>query len=160
MTATLRETREIVREEPLMQRPILEALADRRVFLDAATKSVFYKDAADKTFDAATGKPVDGLPGDAQGVRINAICPGTAFSRMVDDWLQGDPENLAQVAGLHPIGRIANPEEIAEAASFVWSVESTRCPVSAASMPIHVDVPETGRIFGATPKRAPSTAAS
>ena len=28
MTTTLRETREIVREEPLMQRPILEALAD------------------------------------------------------------------------------------------------------------------------------------
>jgi hypothetical protein len=27
MTPTLRETREIVREEPLMQRPILEALA-------------------------------------------------------------------------------------------------------------------------------------
>jgi hypothetical protein len=28
MSTTLRETREIVREEPLMQRPILEALAD------------------------------------------------------------------------------------------------------------------------------------
>ena len=28
MTTTLRDTREIVREEPLMQRPILEALAD------------------------------------------------------------------------------------------------------------------------------------
>ena len=38
----------------------------------------------------------------AQGVRINAICPGTAFSRMVDDWLQGDPENLAQVGGAAP----------------------------------------------------------
>jgi NAD(P)-dependent dehydrogenase (short-subunit alcohol dehydrogenase family) len=57
----------------------------------------------------------------AQGVRINAICPGTAYSRMVDDWLQGDPENLAQVAGLHPIGRIANPEEIAEAAIWLCS---------------------------------------
>ncbi len=28
MSTTLRETREIVREEPLMQRPILDALAD------------------------------------------------------------------------------------------------------------------------------------
>jgi NAD(P)-dependent dehydrogenase (short-subunit alcohol dehydrogenase family) len=62
-----------------------------------------------------------GLEFGAQGVRINAICPGTARSRMVDEWLQGDPDNLAQVAALHPIGRIAEPEEIAEAAMWLCS---------------------------------------
>jgi NAD(P)-dependent dehydrogenase (short-subunit alcohol dehydrogenase family) len=70
----------------------------------------------------------------AQGVRINAICPGTAYSRMVDDWLQGDPENLAQVAGLHPIGRIANPEEIAEAA--IWLCSDAASFMLGAAIPV------------------------
>ena len=53
-----------------------------------------------------------------QGIRINALCPGTARSQMVDQWMQGSAEAEASVAALHPIGRIAEPEEIAEAA--VW----------------------------------------
>ena len=56
-----------------------------------------------------------------QGVRINAICPGTARSRMVEEWLGGDEGNEAQVAGLHPIGRIAASREIAEAAVWLCS---------------------------------------
>ena len=55
------------------------------------------------------------------GIRINAICPGTARSRMVEDWIGGDPAQEAMVAGLHPIGRIAEPEEIAEAAIWLCS---------------------------------------
>jgi NAD(P)-dependent dehydrogenase (short-subunit alcohol dehydrogenase family) len=53
-----------------------------------------------------------------RGVRINAVCPGTARTKMVNDWLGGDPENEAQVEALHPIGRIADPAEIAEL--VVW----------------------------------------
>lgn len=53
-----------------------------------------------------------------QNVRINAVCPGTARSQMVDQWMQGSAEAEASVAALHPIGRIAEPQEIAEAA--VW----------------------------------------
>ena len=56
-----------------------------------------------------------------RGIRINAICPGTARSQMVDSWIGGDPEKEEQVAGLHPIGRIAQPEEIAEAALWLCS---------------------------------------
>ncbi len=53
-----------------------------------------------------------------RGIRINAIAPGTARSRMVDEWLEGNEEAEAGVAALHPIGRIAEPMEIAEA--VVW----------------------------------------
>jgi NAD(P)-dependent dehydrogenase (short-subunit alcohol dehydrogenase family) len=53
-----------------------------------------------------------------EGIRINAICPGTARSQMVDEWMQGSAEAEASVAALHPIGRIAEPREIAQAA--VW----------------------------------------
>jgi NAD(P)-dependent dehydrogenase (short-subunit alcohol dehydrogenase family) len=62
-----------------------------------------------------------GLEFGSQGIRINAICPGTAHTRMVDDWLGDSEENMAQVAGLHPIGRIADPREIAEAAIWLCS---------------------------------------
>ena len=57
----------------------------------------------------------------SQGVRINAICPGTARTRMVDEWLGDSAENMAQVVALHPIGRIATPREIAEAAIWLCS---------------------------------------
>jgi NAD(P)-dependent dehydrogenase (short-subunit alcohol dehydrogenase family) len=54
-------------------------------------------------------------------IRINAICPGTARSQMVDQWMDGSAEKEAAVAGLHPIGRIAEPREIAEAAIWLAS---------------------------------------
>lgn len=53
-----------------------------------------------------------------QGLRVNAICAGSARTRIVQDWLQGDPEKEAAIADMHPIGRLAEPEEIAEA--VVW----------------------------------------
>lgn len=53
-----------------------------------------------------------------ENIRINAVCPGTARSQMVDEWMDGSAEAEASVAALHPIGRIAEPTEIAEA--VVW----------------------------------------
>jgi NAD(P)-dependent dehydrogenase (short-subunit alcohol dehydrogenase family) len=61
----------------------------------------------------------------ARGVRVNAICPGTARSGIVDAWLGGGPEREAQVAALHPIGRIADPHEIAEAAVWLCSARAS-----------------------------------
>jgi NAD(P)-dependent dehydrogenase (short-subunit alcohol dehydrogenase family) len=55
------------------------------------------------------------------GIRINAVCPGTARSKMVEDWIGGDPEHEAEVASLHPIGRIAQAEEIAAAVLWLCS---------------------------------------
>jgi NAD(P)-dependent dehydrogenase (short-subunit alcohol dehydrogenase family) len=55
------------------------------------------------------------------GIRINAVCPGTARSKMVDDWISGDPAKEAEVAALHPIGRIAEAEEIANAVLWLCS---------------------------------------
>lgn len=52
------------------------------------------------------------------GIRVNAICPGTARSQMVDQWMDGSAEAEAAVASLHPIGRIAEAREIAE--GVIW----------------------------------------
>ena len=59
------------------------------------------------------------------GIRINAVCPGTARSQMVEDWMRGDAAAEAEVAGLHPIGRIASPDEIAAAALWLCSDEAS-----------------------------------
>jgi NAD(P)-dependent dehydrogenase (short-subunit alcohol dehydrogenase family) len=69
-----------------------------------------------------------------QGIRINAICPGTARSRMVDEWMQGSAEAEAEVAALHPIGRIAEPEEIARAA--VWLASDAASFVVGVALPV------------------------
>jgi NAD(P)-dependent dehydrogenase (short-subunit alcohol dehydrogenase family) len=57
----------------------------------------------------------------SQGVLINAICPGTARTAMVESVIEQSPELLAELHRLHPIGRIAEPEEIAEAALWLCS---------------------------------------
>jgi SDR family mycofactocin-dependent oxidoreductase len=69
-----------------------------------------------------------------QGIRINSICPGTARTKMVNDWLGGDPENEAQVEALHPIGRIAEPREIA--ALVMWLCSDAASFMCGAAVPI------------------------
>ena len=54
----------------------------------------------------------------AQGIRVNAVCPGTARTPMVDKAVADDPSLDEYLRSLHPIGRIGTAEEIAEAA--VW----------------------------------------
>lgn len=54
----------------------------------------------------------------ARGIRVNAICPGTARTPMVDAALAQDPTIDDHLRALHPIGRIAEADEIAAAA--VW----------------------------------------
>ena len=70
----------------------------------------------------------------AQGVRINAICPGTARTKMVNEWLGDSAENEAQVVALHPIGRIADPEEIAEL--VIWLCSDAASFMCGAAVPV------------------------
>lgn len=55
----------------------------------------------------------------SQGIQINAICPGTARTAMVTRVIEESPELDDELKRLHPIGRIAEPEEIAEAALWL-----------------------------------------
>lgn len=52
------------------------------------------------------------------GIRVNAVCPGGIRTPMVDLYTHGDPEAEAQMAAMHPLGRMGEPEEIANA--VVW----------------------------------------
>lgn len=58
----------------------------------------------------------------SSGLRINAVSPGFTRTPMVD---KGDEEKLKRIASLHPIGRLAQPEEIAEAVIWLCSEKSS-----------------------------------
>ncbi len=53
----------------------------------------------------------------SDGVRVNALLPGGTITEMAGD----DPEVHSYISGLHPIGRMAAPGEIAQAAAFLLS---------------------------------------
>jgi NAD(P)-dependent dehydrogenase (short-subunit alcohol dehydrogenase family) len=66
----------------------------------------------------------------SQGIRVNAICPGTIRTPMLDDLarIRGDGDvdaGLAWMAARYPIGRLGTPDEIAQVALFLASEESS-----------------------------------
>lgn len=50
-----------------------------------------------------------------RGIRINAICPGIINTPMVSDMLETQPEAMAELMKLQPIGRLGDASEIADA---------------------------------------------
>jgi NAD(P)-dependent dehydrogenase (short-subunit alcohol dehydrogenase family) len=59
------------------------------------------------------------------GVRLNCICPGWIDSPMNDYYFKGKPDEKEKAARLHPIGRMGLPEDIANAALFLATDESS-----------------------------------
>jgi NAD(P)-dependent dehydrogenase (short-subunit alcohol dehydrogenase family) len=70
----------------------------------------------------------------AQGVRVNAVCPGTASTPMVDQAIEHDPAIDVYLKTLHPIGRIGQASEIAEAA--VWLCTPAASFVLGVALPV------------------------
>jgi NAD(P)-dependent dehydrogenase (short-subunit alcohol dehydrogenase family) len=62
----------------------------------------------------------------AKNVRVNCICPGGTLTPMVKQILEKmDPKTRDAYIKVHPIGRLARPEEIASLAVFLASDESS-----------------------------------
>lgn len=59
-----------------------------------------------------------------RGLRVNALLPGGTDTPMAHE-MNGSPEALAHVANLHALKRIARPEELAAAAMFLVSDQSS-----------------------------------
>jgi NAD(P)-dependent dehydrogenase (short-subunit alcohol dehydrogenase family) len=60
-----------------------------------------------------------------EGVRVNALCPGPVDTPMLRDLFASDPELAARRLVHIPMGRFAQAEEIANAALFLASDESS-----------------------------------
>jgi NAD(P)-dependent dehydrogenase (short-subunit alcohol dehydrogenase family) len=70
----------------------------------------------------------------ARGIRVNAVCPGTARTPMVDEAMRRQPSIDAHLRALHPIGRIGEASEIAEAA--VWLCTPAASFVLGVALPV------------------------
>lgn len=68
------------------------------------------------------------------GVRINAICPGVIDTPMVQRTTQQSEEATRQYVGMQPVGRMGNPEEIADA--VIWLSSEKASFVTGVAIPI------------------------
>src|SRR5688500_7935384 len=66
-----------------------------------------------------------------RGVRVNALCPGPVNTPLLQDLFASDPEQAARRLVHVPMGRFADPGEIANAALFLASDESSYVNASA-----------------------------
>jgi NAD(P)-dependent dehydrogenase (short-subunit alcohol dehydrogenase family) len=66
-----------------------------------------------------------------RGVRVNALCPGPVNTPLLQDLFASDPEQAARRLVHVPMGRFAEPGEIANAALFLASDESSYVNASA-----------------------------
>jgi NAD(P)-dependent dehydrogenase (short-subunit alcohol dehydrogenase family) len=57
----------------------------------------------------------------AQNIRVNAVCPGYIDTPMMGRFTGGTPEGRAKVISEEPIGRMGQPEEIANAVLWLCS---------------------------------------
>lgn len=69
-----------------------------------------------------------------QGIRVNAVCPGVIHTAMVDRLTGMEKEVEKQFIGLEPLGRMGNPEEVAEA--VVWLCSDAASFVTGISLPV------------------------
>ena len=59
------------------------------------------------------------------GVRVNALVTGGVDTPMFRNSMGASPEGAAHIAGLHPVNRVARPEEIASFVAYLLSGESS-----------------------------------
>jgi len=60
-----------------------------------------------------------------EGIRVNALCPGPVNTPLLRDLFAADPERAARRLVHVPMGRFAEPEEIAAAIAFLASDDSS-----------------------------------
>jgi NAD(P)-dependent dehydrogenase (short-subunit alcohol dehydrogenase family) len=69
-----------------------------------------------------------------RGLRINAVCPGVIHTDMIDRLTGKKKETEQQFTEMEPIGRMGNPEEIAEV--VVWLCSDAASYVTGIAMPV------------------------
>ncbi len=60
-----------------------------------------------------------------QGIRVNALCPGPVNTPLLQELFAKDPERAARRLVHVPVGRFAEPEELAAAVAFLASEDAS-----------------------------------
>ena len=60
-----------------------------------------------------------------QGIRVNALCPGPVNTPLLTELFAKDPERAARRLVHVPVGRFADPAEIAAAVAFLASDDAS-----------------------------------
>ncbi|GAA2484017.1 glucose 1-dehydrogenase [Streptomyces longisporus] len=60
-----------------------------------------------------------------EGIRVNAIAPGNTATEMISTWEKGSPGLRERLTAHTPLGRAADPQEIAQAAAWLLSDRSS-----------------------------------
>ena len=68
------------------------------------------------------------------GIRANVICPGTVRTPIWAERVERDPEILSNLVKWYPLGRVADPIDIAKAAAFLASDDAAA--ITGAVLPV------------------------
>ncbi|WP_349897786.1 SDR family NAD(P)-dependent oxidoreductase [Parafrigoribacterium soli] len=69
-----------------------------------------------------------------EGIRVNGITPGGTATEMIDRWEAATPGIVEQITASIPIGRMAEPREVAEVAA--WLLSDRASMVTGAIIPV------------------------
>lgn len=69
-----------------------------------------------------------------QGIRVNCVCPGAIHTPMLEEIFSHNPANRAKYTDAAPIGRLAQPEEVAEA--VVWLCSDASAYITGVALPV------------------------
>jgi len=70
----------------------------------------------------------------ASNIRVNAIAPGATRTDMIARWFAAEPQTEGRLNAMTPMGRMARPEEIAEAA--LWLLSDSASYVTGVTLPV------------------------
>ena len=60
-----------------------------------------------------------------QGIRVNAVCPGAIDTPMVQGVMRSNPETIKLIGAMHPMNRIGQASEVADAVLFLCSTRAS-----------------------------------
>lgn len=70
----------------------------------------------------------------AEGIRVNAVCPGPVHTAILDEMEAGSPGYIARHRDIIPLGRPAQPAEVAEA--ILWLASDAASYITGVGLPV------------------------